>query len=157
MTMLRIAIAAAATLAAAVGASAEPMTARDGAGTVYRLNDDGSYAIVVTGDDGKTYLLSPDGRWLGTDAASTLLQRFDAFLEAAFAQPGAPNIVASDWPKYKACLIATFATLPVSAQEIILSGSDPRETFAKLKAVDPDSAKVLELGDQTCRKDIKLE
>jgi len=156
--MLRIAVAVVAVVSTAGTASwAGPLMARDGAGTVYELDEDGTYAIVVTGDDGKTYLLSPGGAWLANDEAAALVQRFDAFLDAAFSRPDAPKIAASDWPKYKACLIATFKTLPVSAQRIILSGSDPRDTFTKLKAVDPDSAKVLELGDQTCRKDITFE
>jgi hypothetical protein len=152
--MLRLAVAAAVALAAASGALADPLIARDGAGTVYQLNDDGTYAIVVTGEDGKTYLLSPEGLWFGTDEAAVLLQRFDAFLDAAFKRPDAPKVAESDWPKYKACLIDAFETLPISAQRIIVSGSDPRETFGKLKDVDPDSARALELADQACRKGI---
>jgi hypothetical protein len=155
--MLRIVAAAVISVAATGVSLAEPITARDGAGTVYQLNDDGTYAIVVTGEDGKTYLLSPGGSWSGTDEAAALQQRFDALLETAFAGPGAPNIAAADWPKYKACLVAAFRTLPISAQRIIVSGSDPRDAFTKLQAGDPDSAKALETADQVCRKDIKFE
>jgi hypothetical protein len=155
--MLRLAIAAALTLAAAGAALADPITARDGAGTVYQLNDDGTYAIVVTGEDGKTYLLSPGGSWFGGDEAAALLQRFDAFLETAFARPDAPKLVEGEWPEYKACLVAAFQTLPITAQRIIVSGSDPRDAFTKLQAVDPDSAKLLDDGDKACRKDVKFQ
>lgn len=59
--MLRTVIAAAISIAAAGVSLAEPITAKDGAGVVYQLNDDGTYAIVVTGEDGKAYLLLPGG------------------------------------------------------------------------------------------------
>ena len=70
--MLRIAIAAAISLAAAADTLAEPITARDGSGTVYQLNDDGTYSIVVTGEDGQTYSLSPGGSWF--DVAEIFLE-----------------------------------------------------------------------------------
>jgi len=154
--MMKIAIAAAVLLAAAGSTLADPMTAKDGAGTIYQLNDDGTYAIVVTGEDGKTYLLSPGGAWLGGDEADALLQRFGAFLDTAFAGPDAPKLAEGEWPKYKACLIATFKTLPITAQRVLASGTDPREVFKKLQEVDPDSAKMLDEGDKACRKLVKF-
>lgn len=155
--MLRTAIAAAAILSAAGAALAAPVTATDGAGTIYQLNDDGTYGLVVTGEDGKTYLLAPGGSWHSQDEAAALLERFGAFLDAAFARPEAPKVPAAAWPGYRACLVAVFGTLPISAQQTVLSGTDPRETFKLLKENDPESAKLLELGDQNCRKDIVFE
>ena len=161
--MLRLAAAAAALLAATGTASAEPMTVTDGAGTAYQLNEDGTYAIVVTGEDGRTYQLSPDGRWSVTDEAEEaappedLLAQFDAFLEKAFAEPGAPKLVEGEWPTYKACLMDAFAKLPVGAQRMILASPGPREAFKLLQEQDPASAKALEAADNVCRKMVKFQ
>ena len=157
--MHRIAVATVFLLTAVAGATAAPMTVKDGAGTVYQLNEDGSYAIVVTGEDGKTYLLSPDGKWSGAEEPATedLLQQFDAFLEKAFTEPGAPKLVEGEWPKYKACLMDAFAKLPVSAQRIIVAAPGPREAFKQLQEEDPASAKALEDTDKVCRGMVKFQ
>ena len=154
--MLKTAIASGLLLAATGGSIAAPMTARDGAGTVYQLNEDGTYGIIVKGENGETYVLSPDGRWSGADAATDLVQRFDAFLENALSGPTAPNLVEGEWPKYKACLIAAFKALPIAAQQIIVSGDDPRDVFKQLQAVDPQSAAALDAADRACRKTVQF-
>lgn len=161
--MPRIALAATILLVALAGASAEPKTARDGAGTVYQLNEDGSYAVVVTGDDGRTYLLSRDGKWSATDEAqeaappADLLEQFDAFLEKAFGEPDAPKLVQGEWPTYKACLMDAFKTLSVEAQRIILASAGPRDAFKSLQEQDPASAEALEAADNVCRKMVKFQ
>ena len=146
--MHRIAVATVFLLTAVAGATAAPMTVKDGAGTVYQLNE-----------DGKTYLLSPDGKWSGAEEPATedLLQQFDAFLEKAFTEPGAPKLVEGEWPKYKACLMDAFAKLPVSAQRIIVAAPGPREAFKQLQEEDPASAKALEDTDKVCRGMVKFK
>ena len=103
--------------------------------------------------------LSPDGKWSGAEEPATedLLQQFDAFLEKAFAEPGAPKLVEGEWPTYKACLMDAFAKLPVGAQRMILASPGPREAFKLLQEQDPASAKALEAADNVCRKMVKFQ
>ena len=143
---------AAALLAASPALAAGPITATDGAGTVYRLNEDGSYGIVVTGEDGKSYLLSPAGRWSGEGKEESLEQTYIAFLEKAMADPKLPKPSDADWPKYRSCLIALFNTLPEPAQRILVSGDGPEDGYKKMAVDHPDAAKQLNDGDKVCRE-----
>jgi hypothetical protein len=144
----------AALLAAGPALAAGPITAKDGAGTVYRLNQDGTYAIVATGEDGKTYLLAPTGRWAAQGAGPSLEETFIAFIDKAMADPKLPKPSEADWPKYRSCLIALFNTLPEPAQRILVTGDGPEDGYKKMSAEYPDAGRQLNDGDKVCRENM---
>ena len=140
----------------ATTALAAPITAKDGSGTVYQLNDDGTWSIVVETDTGKTLLLSPEGHWWDADEDAGLEQRFLSVLDTTFASGNVPNPSEQDWPKYRDCLVALFNAMPQGARRIMVSGNDPRVTYKKLETQFPDAARQLNNGDKTCRQGISF-
>ncbi|HZP19882.1 MAG TPA: hypothetical protein VFB16_06680 [Bauldia sp.] len=144
MTAIRPGLAALSVLAALVltvpPAAAEPVTANDAGGQTYRLEDNGSYSLVVTGNDGKTYLLAPNGRWRPADAAAgdPALDKSLADKISAWVDDEEKDMAEDRRSAVKACMIAAVADLSPEAKQGLLAGADFERTARDFISRRPD-------------------
>jgi len=116
----------------APAAFAEPVIVTDGAGNTFRLNEDGTYGVVVRDTSGRAYSLSPDGRWTALDA-----DEVPPLAEAPVAAPPADGPATAEAPPRDAA--EPDAAGPETAEAPPADGTEP-ETAEAPPPADAGSA-----------------
>jgi hypothetical protein len=146
--------AAAMTISLGVGtAAAEPIAAKDQLGQTYRLNDDGTYGTVVRSDDGREFVLMPDGRWQAAGATASTDPSTEAKMTAsidAWVEDQGRDMTPGQRTTVKACIAAAVAGLAPVAKAQILQVADFERGAKNLLHEHPEMAPRLDGDLERC-------